>query len=264
MPDCTSIDPLVTPYVDGELASPERRAVDAHIQVCPPCRARLAAEQTAQRLVRARRDALAQDRAPESLRARCAALARPDDASRPLPFPMQAPARVGRSAWRARLAPLAAAAALVVLVGAAFLYRLTETSSRVMAAELTADHVKCFLMNTVLGTSHSAAAVESSMAAEFGWNAQLPRDAGRAGLELVGGRPCLYGEGKVAHLMYRHNGKPVSVFMLPKKRREEELLNVMGHEAAIWSDNDRTFVVIAREPRTEVERIAEFVHMSLR
>ena len=150
------------------------------------------------------------------------------------------------------------------LVGSAFLYRLTESSTRVMAAELTADHVKCFWMNALLGTAEPPATVEASMASQFGWQARLPQNADRAGLQLVGGRPCLYGEGRVAHLMYRHNGKPVSVFMLPKKRREHELLNVMGHEAAIWSDNDRTFVLIAREPRSEVERIAEFVHMSLR
>jgi anti-sigma factor RsiW len=233
------------------------------------------------RLVAARRDVLTEVRAPDALRAKCAVLVRNlalkgDVSTTPLeapaksgPGPMFPPAaRTSRlqpvPTWRARLYPMALAAMLVLLVGAAFLYRLTESSTRVMAAELTADHMKCFMINTVLGTSHPAAAVESSMATSFGWNARLPDHTAEIGLELVGSRPCLYGEGRVAHIMYRHNGKPVSVFMLPKKRRPEELLHVMGHEAAIWSDGDRTFVVIAREPRSEVERIAEFVHASLK
>jgi anti-sigma factor (TIGR02949 family) len=264
-PDCLAIDSLVTAYVDGQLSASDRQNLESHARACPPCRARIAAETAVQHLIASRRGRLADDRAPQALRAKCAALAataRDDAASRS--SAAARPTAAALAAWRARLRPLALAATLVLLVGAAFLYRLTESSTRVMAAELTADHMKCFMMNTVLGTRHTPAAVEASMAARFDWHARLPEDPGRMGLELVGGRPCLYGEGRVAHIMYRHNGKPVSVFMLPKKRRPEELLHVMGHEAAIWSDGDRTFVVIAREPRSELERIAEYVQTSLR
>ena len=98
------------------------------------------------------------------------------------------------------------------------------------------------------------------MASGFDWQMHLPEHAERAGLELVGARPCLYGEGRVAHIMYRHNGHPVSIFMLPRSARAEELVEVMGHQAAIWSVGNRTFVLIAREPRAEVERMTSFVH----
>jgi hypothetical protein len=64
--------------------------------------------------------------------------------------------------------------------------------------------------------------------------------------------------------MYRHNGNPVSIFMLPKRARPQELIEVMGHQAAIWSIGDRTFVLITREPRDEVERMTSFVHAALR
>jgi hypothetical protein len=64
--------------------------------------------------------------------------------------------------------------------------------------------------------------------------------------------------------MYRHHGQPVSVFMIPDKRRPSELLDVLGHGAAIWTQGNRTFVLIAREPRAEVERMAEFVRAALR
>ena len=152
----------------------------------------------------------------------------------------------------------------MLVVGGAFVYQATDKSARVLAAELTADHVKCFAMNRALGTHAGAAAVESSMASTFGWPAHLPDDPAKADLELVGSRECLYGEGEIAHIMYRHQGRPVSLFMLPNAARKEELIEVLGHEAKIWCVGGRTFVLLAREPRPEVERMAAFVQASLR
>jgi len=63
--------------------------------------------------------------------------------------------------------------------------------------------------------------------------------------------------------MYRHNGRPVSLFMLPHTSKSDQLIDVLGHEAAIWSVGDRTFVLVAREARSEVERLASFVHRTL-
>ena len=161
------------------------------------------------------------------------------------------------------MVPYALAASLVVGVGGAFVYEATDASARLMAAELTADHVKCFALNGALGTHEGAAAVESSMMSGFDWRMRLPAEPSRAGLELVGSRPCLYGEGKIAHIMYRHEGHPVSLFMLPRSARAAQLVEVFGHEAAIWCAGDRTFVLIARESRPDVQRLASFVQASL-
>ena len=106
-----------------------------------------------------------------------------------------------------------------MVVGGAFLYGVTDRSNRIMAAELVADHVKCFGLNRVLSTQQQASIVEGAMASSFGWQMRLPERPQQIGLELVGARPCLYGEGRVAHIMYRHNGHPVSVFMLPRTVR---------------------------------------------
>ena len=250
MSDCASIDPYVTRYVDGELNPTDRGLVDVHTRVCPPCRSRLEAERAVHELLATQQPQLQEQRAPLDLRARCAAAARP---VRPAP------------AWRARLAPLALAATLILAVGGAVVHYLTQASVQVMAAELTADHLKCFVMNAMLGTRHDAETVEQRMAEQFGWPAHLPDRPEQVGLQLVGARPCLYGEGRVAHIMYRRaDGRPVSVFMLPEKSRPQQLLGVLGHEAAIWSEGERTFVLIAQEPRAEMQRIAEFVHAGLR
>src|SRR5437879_10554076 len=82
MKDCTQLDPLVTPYVDGELAVADRQAADQHLRACPPCRARVAAEHTIRDLILAKKPALESARAPDGLRARCAAFGKLQAATR--------------------------------------------------------------------------------------------------------------------------------------------------------------------------------------
>ena len=257
---CDRIDPLVTPFIDGHLPDPDRRAVEEHLRVCPPCHSRVVAERDVHELIRARVPALNKAEAPDALHAKCWQIAR----LAPQASDAAARAALAQAGLSKRLAPYALAASLVLVVGGAFVYQATDKSARVLAAELTADHVKCFAMNRALGTQQAPAAVESSMASAFDWRVHLPDDPARAGLELVGSRPCLYGEGKIAHIMYRHEGHPVSLFMLPKTARTEELVEVLGHEAAIWCVGNRTFVLVAREPRRDVERMVSFVQASLR
>jgi len=282
MPNCTQIDPLVTPYVDGELPAADRALVTEHVRVCAPCHSRVVAEQAVRTLIHARKSAFTAINAPEALRVRCSDLARLQpraavasavDRARGVADGARAFGRTsaddarrfsGAALWRTRLAPIALAASLVLVVGGAFVYQITDKSARVMAAELTADHVKCLALNRVLTTHDAPMAVESSMFAAFGWQAHLPEEPARADLELVGARPCLYGEGKIAHIMYRHQGRPVSLFMLPNATRSRELVEVLGHQAAIWCVGNRTFVLISREPRREVEQMASFVQASLR
>jgi len=265
MSDCTSIDPLVTPYVDGELSGADRARVDEHLRRCAPCYSRIAAEGAVRDLVRDRRSALSMERASASLRMACNGLtgrAQVPAGHSLAPAATRVEGRTWIPSWRS-VAPVALAASLVVLVGGAFVYQATLHSSRVLAAELTADHLKCFTASSILGTHDAPAAVESSMLSAFGWQLQLPPAFDASGYELVGARRCLYGEGKIAHLMYRDEGRPVSIFMLPSSVREEELVEVLGHEAAIWSSGDRTFVLVTRGSRAEVEKMATFVKAAL-
>ena len=58
MSDCTSIDPLVTPYVDGELDASGRELVSQHLRLCSACHGRVAAERQVRDLFSERRSAL--------------------------------------------------------------------------------------------------------------------------------------------------------------------------------------------------------------
>lgn len=263
MPDCAAVEPLFTPYIDGELSPADTAGVAEHLRACGPCRSRVAAERAVRTLLLSRKPALHADGAPGALHSRCAGLARAA-AARPADAPRQPIAGPGAAAWRTRLAPLALAASLVLAVGAAFVYRATEASTTIMAAELAADHVKCFMLNAVMPTDESVAAVERSLADKFEWDAHLPAQPGEIGMELVGERTCLYGEGPIAHVMYRREGRPVSLFMLPDDVRAEEIVRVMGHHAAVWSVGNRTFVLVGREPEGEMRRLASFVGARLR
>src|SRR3954447_10469470 len=294
MHNCDSLDPLVTPFVDGALPDADRRAVEDHLRMCPPCHSRVTAERAVHELLQARRPTLCRTTAPDALHLRCGdavyANAKAVDAkaqkraataelqnfrdlenqnqNQNLRTPHLAPRtpnperRTPNALLSRRLGPVALAASLVVVVGGAFVYQATDKSARVMAAELVADHAKCFAMNSALGTHQAAAFVEQAMASSFNWQMHLP-DTSRAGLELVGARPCLYGEGRIAHIMYRHQGRPLSLFMLPQTARTQEIVEVLGHEAAIWCANNRTFVLVSGEPRREVEQIASYVQASL-
>jgi anti-sigma factor RsiW len=273
MSDCRTIDPLVTRYVDDELPDGDRDAVDQHMRACPPCRVRVLGERAVHDLIEARRKTLGMACAPAALRARCAAHAWgwPGAATRTGAAPLDAastrpkvaPGRAG-AGWR--FAPFAVAASLVLIVGAAFLYQLTASSSRVIAAELAADHLKCFAMNDVLHPHETAATVESSMLSGFGWRMHVPSSLSATDLELIGSRVCVYGNGRVAHIMYRHHGEPLSLFMLPEalRAREEEIVQVLGHRAAIWCDGERTFVLVGHQPKEEVERMALVVRTTMK
>jgi anti-sigma factor RsiW len=254
MPECSSIDSLVTPYVDGDLPAAERAAIEQHLGACAGCRARVSRERAIRDLVTARKPVLRAACAPAALRARCSAASAAAGGA----------ARASAGGWRARVAALALAATLVLIVGGAFLYPLTQRSTRVLAAELALDHMKCALFNAAAGTRHSADAVEQALASDFDWPAQLPEHPEEAGLELVGERTCLYPEGRIAHVMYRHQGRTVSMFMLPDDVRTEQVIDVLGHRAAIWSVGGRTFVLVGREPHEELQRMASFVKAGLR
>ena len=61
---CSSIEHLVTPYIDGELPATDRRRLEQHLDVCAPCKARIGAEQVVRHLLRERRARLQAGLAP--------------------------------------------------------------------------------------------------------------------------------------------------------------------------------------------------------
>lgn len=128
MPECSHIDDLVTPFVDDALPEGERQTVSRHITACPACQAKVAVERSIRSLMRARRAELTPP-LPAGLKSRCAALR----SRQPAPVDVNANRTASRvaviSAWRARVAPYALAASLLLAVTGAFIYQATRSSS---------------------------------------------------------------------------------------------------------------------------------------
>ena len=48
-------------------------------------------------------------------------------------------------------------------------------------------------------------------------------------------RRCLYGDGRAAHVLYRLDGEPVSLFIIPGLARPAAELSLFGHEQVVWT-----------------------------
>jgi hypothetical protein len=63
--------------------------------------------------------------------------------------------------------------------------------------------------------------------------------------------------------MYKWRGEPLSVFVVPHRiRGGRELRDVtesFGHEALVWPDGDRTYIIVARGSPADLEALAGYV-----
>jgi anti-sigma factor RsiW len=243
---CNQLEPLVTACIDGVATADERQTVDAHLEKCELCRQRADREGAVRTLMRTRSQ-LFRAEAPPGLTERCRAL------STSIPVAIERTTK-----WPLAIGRLPMAAGIMLAIGAA-IYALTASSTTTLAAQLTLDHLKCFTLTGDPNAPVQPAVVEAQLQDRYGWTVDVPGDSDANHLRLVGGRRCLYGEGTIAHVLYRHNGAPLSLFMLPADVRQSEIVEVMGHAAIIWSQNRRTFVLLGSEPRPEMEKIAGYI-----
>jgi anti-sigma factor RsiW len=252
MPRCRDVEALFAPYVDDEVAPQERATVDAHLHGCPPCRDRVAGERAARDVVRAHRVSL-RPCASNALRTRCAAQ-------------RIAPAIRGGLVTRRAWLPLALAAAVLLAISGTLFF--AGNSVEVLAAQLAVDHVKCFQFAPDRGAIDPLAEGRK-WEAGYGWPLKVPASAPAEQLELIGVRRCLSSEGRVAHMMYRWRGQPLSVFVLNSRVRGRrgspaasdvnDIVEKMGEQAVIWSRGDRTYAVVARSPAPGLQQVARYV-----
>jgi anti-sigma factor RsiW len=234
MKNCRDVEPLFAPYVDGDAGPEDRAAVDAHIEVCGCCRDELGAQRTARDLLQARRADLRDAASPE-LRARCAAQAGHTHA--------QVPSR-HRRMLLPRKVPLAAAATILLALAAVFGFGLND-KVQALAFQMTLDHVKCARFNSS-PTAADPLIAGRQWTAKAGWPLTIPPSSQPAGLELRAVRRCGVTDGRVAHLIYDWRGEPLSVYVLPSKVIEGTAqVQRFGHDSVMWSQNGRTYVVLA-------------------
>jgi anti-sigma factor RsiW len=255
MAECRELEPLFVAYIEDEVPLDQIGRVQAHLATCPPCRHRIAGERAAREVLQARRRELV-TAAPPRLRKRCAACAC---------------GSAGASRWfgrrtSIRWVPLSFAATIVLAVAAVFFTTLNG-SVEALATQLALDHVKCFQL------SPAHAEVDAGVASvawnrSYGWLINVPRSQPVEQLELLDVRRCMSTQGTSAHIMYRWRGKPLSVYVLNSVPKSdvtvERLVSRVGQDAIIWSDAGRTYAVVGREPRNDLEHIAHYLRASAR
>jgi anti-sigma factor RsiW len=254
MDDCKRTAERLTPYVDEELPPAERVAVEGHLDRCPPCRRSAVEEQSGRTLVRECADRLERPAPPPGLRSRCEQLAME-----------HCRGRVWRP-WPARLIPVALMAVVLATAVVSVLSVATRTSSTVLAAQLTADHMKCFEVFEPDAPAASAQRVEQELESTYGWDIHVPPSSAETGLQLLGGRRCLYAEGTMPHVMYRTtSAAPVSLFKLDGVVRGDAEVTTMGHRCTIWSRGGSTYVLVTSDsPSAETARVAKYVRREAR
>ncbi|HEY3883937.1 MAG TPA: zf-HC2 domain-containing protein [Vicinamibacterales bacterium] len=241
---CREVQDQLAAYVDGEQPADARRAVDAHLVACPSCRRDADSERGARDLIRTHRDEL-RAAAPPDLRARCRSAAAPAP-----------PARMfGRSVrtW----VPLSLAATLLLAVTGVVIFGVNDRV-QALAAGLVLDHAKCFKIAPA-SKDEDASAAESRWRAGQGWSITVPHTEPAEGLTLVDVRKCLTPDGWSAHLMYRWNGTPLSVYVVPRAVGSTPVTDTFGHETAIWSADGRTYAVLADGRPPNFDRIVSYI-----
>ena len=243
-PTCRRICDLLTQYADGALPAAEHAEVQRHLEACPPCRVIAGKECGARQLLRACADRLRADQVPEALRSRCQELSRRSSLS---------------NLWSRRFVRLAAAAVVLIFTGS-LVSVVTRQSDALLAAQLTADHVKCFaLFGPDDGRTLDAAQAQQMLRERFGMDVHVPPSSASGGLELVNARRCLYADGRIPHLMYQANGEDISLFVLEGESRPPAEFTSLGHHTRIWSRGDRTFVLITPASDAPVAEAARYV-----
>ncbi len=263
MKSCHDVDAIMTAYIDGESEPQETAAVDSHLAVCPPCRDRAMAEQAIRDVMRGRASRLG-ERASPALRARCVA-ATPESptarqASTPPPGLMTGPgiqSSQGRYRSVRGWVPLSMAATVLLAIGAVFFVGQDQKLEAAFAAQLAIDHDRCFQDLDPATAEIDEQRAERLLARDFGLDVTVPGESDD--FDVVDVRKCLYDEGQMAHLLCEWRGERVSLFIVPDRADREHDLEIVDHDAVIWSQNGNTYVLVTEKGPVELGPLTDYV-----
>jgi anti-sigma factor (TIGR02949 family) len=286
--DCKDLESLVTPYVDGEVTSEQCAAIEAHLAACPDCRRSAEAESGARAVVRRCRGSLRAP-APPSLHAKCRKLAADHAAgadhytqeqvaaSQGLPFPISpelAPSGMTpsgmtpsgmtapRGDWR-WWAPVSLAATLMLAFAGVLVFGLVSGRGTALAAQLAEDHLRC-----LRAVSRRAAADPREMSDRWqksrGWFVKVPPSSQSDDMEFIALRRCFHGNRQeLAHALYRHRGRIVSLFIFPDDSARRANLEIMGQRELIWSQGGKSYAIVADGDAADVHALKAYFSRKL-
>ncbi len=250
MKSCHDVDAIMTAYVDGESEPQETAAVDAHLAVCPSCRDRATAEQTIRDVIQTRASRLG-DRTSAALKARCVA-ATPESPTAPGVQSSQGWYQSARG-W----VPLSMAATVLLAVGAVFFVGQDQKLEAAFAAQLAIDHDRCFQDLDPATAEIDEQQAQRVLARDFGLDVAVPAESDD--FDVVDVRICLYDGGQMAHLLCEWRGERLSLFIVPDRTDREHDLEIVDHDAVIWSQNENSYVLVTEKGPVEFGPLTDYV-----
>ena len=263
MKNCGDIDTIMTAYVDGETPTDETVEVEAHLAACPPCRQRAAEEKTMKQVLQARAPMLG-ERASAALRARCVAAVPETAADTPDGGAVVAGQASMPRVWQRRVEgwlPMSMAATVLLAVAAVFVFGQNQQLEAAFAAQLAIDHERCFSDVDDLTEGFDASRAQHVLSSTHNLTVAMPPES--ADFDVLDVRQCLYDDGEMAHVLCAWRGQPMSLFIVPERSAREQLLEVVGHDALIWSRGRDAYVLVAEQNQQQIQQVSDYVRRFL-
>jgi anti-sigma factor RsiW len=225
--NCPEVDRVLDAYSDDELGATEAADVSAHLDVCPPCRQRVAARASLGRLIRR----VPYYTAPDRVRVAVANTRRP--------------ARVSPRvlAWAA-MVTLAVSLGSGTMIRMVRVHRVAATTTAV-AQDVVASHVRALMGTHLLDVrSTDQHTVKPWFLTPLGF----PLVGGR--LDDLAGRP-------VAALVYQRRQHPINVFVWPAADSGEALTDaraLRGFQVRHWTRGGMAFWAVSDLNDTELDQ----------
>jgi len=110
---------------------------------------------------------------------------------------------------------------------------LTRQLNALLAAQLSADRMRCLTVFTSRdSTGLEGAAAERQLAAQ-GWEMHLPPSSPEHDLQLLDVRRCIYAKGAVPHVMYTLRERQMSLYFLGSGVRQAAVVDFCGQQCRI-------------------------------
>jgi anti-sigma factor (TIGR02949 family) len=162
-----------------------------------------------------------------------------------------------RSDWR-WWAPVSLAATLMLAIAGALVFGLVSGRGTALAAQLAEDHLRC-LRAVVMRPPADSAEMEKRWEKNRGWYVKVPPSSSADDMQFIALRRCFHGDRQeLAHALYRHKGRIVSLFIFPDDGARRANLEIMGQRELIWSQGGRSYAIVADGDAADVYALKAF------